>query len=114
MHAITTGRIHHIDCISGIYVKPFEPSSNSNDRKLDYCVADSGACFAARDAEKRWFSRRRCFSAQILVMAKDIDSQELDFLLRFPAVMNVTSPVDFLSNSSWGGIKVGARKPLAR
>ena len=38
-------------------------------------------------------------------MNKMIDPVELDFLLRFPAVPNVTSPVDFLSNNSWGGIK---------
>lgn len=38
-------------------------------------------------------------------MGKQIDPGELDFLLRFPAVPNVVSPVDFLSNHSWGGIK---------
>ena len=38
-------------------------------------------------------------------MNKQIDPGELDFLLRFPAVPNVTSPVDFLSNFCWGGIK---------
>ena len=43
--------------------------------------------------------------SQVLLMNKQIDSTELDFLLRFPAVPNVTSPVDFLSNTSWGGIK---------
>lgn len=25
--------------------------------------------------------------------------------MRFPVVLNVVSPVDFLSNNSWGGIK---------
>lgn len=38
-------------------------------------------------------------------MNKQIDPVELDFLLRFPAVPNVVSPVDFLSNHCWGGIK---------
>ena len=38
-------------------------------------------------------------------MGKAIDPTELDFLLRFPVVPNVTSPVDFLSHNSWGGIK---------
>ena len=38
-------------------------------------------------------------------MANDINIQELDFLLRFPCQPNMTSPVDFLSNNSWGGIK---------
>ena len=38
-------------------------------------------------------------------MGKKIDPTELDFLLRYPAVLNVTSPVEFLSHGSWGGIK---------
>ncbi|XP_064397591.1 dynein beta chain, ciliary-like isoform X3 [Halichondria panicea] len=42
---------------------------------------------------------------QVLLMNNQIDPLELDFLLRFPAVPNVTSPVDFLSNFCWGGIK---------
>lgn len=42
---------------------------------------------------------------QILLNSKEIDAEELDFLLRFPVVANLTSPVDFLTNTSWGGIK---------
>ena len=42
----------------------------------------------------------------MLLIAKDLNPGELDFLLRFPAVPNVTSPVDFMNNYSWGGIKV--------
>ena len=34
-----------------------------------------------------------------------IDVSELDFLLRFPIAPNSVSPVDFLSNQCWGGIK---------
>lgn len=45
------------------------------------------------------------FFYQILLQTKEISSTELDFLLRYPYVTNVTSPVDFLSNNSWGGIK---------
>ena len=41
-------------------------------------------------------------------MNKGIDPTELDFLLRFPVIPNVTSPVDFLSHSSWGGIKAAS------
>eukprot|EP00731_Ephydatia_muelleri_P012058 Em0006g952a len=36
---------------------------------------------------------------------KQIEPTELDFLLRFPATPNVTSPVDFLSHLCWGGIR---------
>ena len=39
-------------------------------------------------------------------MNKEINPAELDFLLRYPVQPGVTSPVDFLSNHSWGGIKV--------
>ena len=42
---------------------------------------------------------------QILINGNKIDKTELDFLLRYPIVMNVVSPVDFLSHQSWGGIK---------
>uniref|UniRef100_A0A3P9AKI4 Dynein axonemal heavy chain 17 n=1 Tax=Esox lucius TaxID=8010 RepID=A0A3P9AKI4_ESOLU len=42
---------------------------------------------------------------QILLMNKEINPTELDFLLRYPVQPGVTSPVDFLSNHSWGGIK---------
>ena len=41
---------------------------------------------------------------QVLLMNNQIDPLELDFLLRFPAVPNMTSPVDFISNFCWGGI----------
>lgn len=42
---------------------------------------------------------------QILLMNKEIDMKELEFLLRYPYVPNLTSPVDFLNDESWGGIK---------
>jgi hypothetical protein len=38
-------------------------------------------------------------------MNEEIVASELDFLLRFPLQPHVVSPVDFLSNSSWGGIR---------
>nr|XP_014350009.1 PREDICTED: dynein heavy chain 9, axonemal [Latimeria chalumnae] len=41
----------------------------------------------------------------ILLMSKEINQVELDFLLRYPAQQGVSSPVDFLSNQSWGGVK---------
>jgi len=42
---------------------------------------------------------------QILLTNREIDPAEMDFLLRFPVTPNVTSPVDFLTNTNWGGIK---------
>ena len=44
-------------------------------------------------------------SFQILATSGNINPSELDFLLRFPVTPNLTSPVDFLTNTSWGGIK---------
>lgn len=43
---------------------------------------------------------------KVLMMNKDINTAELDFLLRYPVQPGATSPVVFLSNHSWGGIKV--------
>ncbi|KAJ7420209.1 hypothetical protein BTVI_22374 [Pitangus sulphuratus] len=45
------------------------------------------------------------FSLKILLMSKEINPAELDFLLRYPAQPGVMSPVEFLSDHSWGGIK---------
>lgn len=39
-------------------------------------------------------------------MSKEINMQELDFLLRFNIDHNYVSPLDFLSNSAWSAIKV--------
>lgn len=41
---------------------------------------------------------------QIQLQAKEIVPVELDFLLRFPYTANMQSPVEYLSNTSWGGI----------
>lgn len=42
---------------------------------------------------------------QILLHSNEISPAELDFLLRFPYIPTVQSPLDFLSNNLWGGIK---------
>ncbi|XP_006886407.1 PREDICTED: dynein heavy chain 17, axonemal [Elephantulus edwardii] len=42
---------------------------------------------------------------QVLSMKKELIPAELDFLLRFPFKAGVVSPVDFLLNQGWGGIK---------
>ncbi|XP_009879601.1 PREDICTED: dynein heavy chain 17, axonemal [Charadrius vociferus] len=43
---------------------------------------------------------------QVLVIKKEVNPLELDFLLRFPSKAGVASPVDFLQPQGWGGIKV--------
>ena len=55
------------------------------------------------EVDKLTFTSQVAF--QILLNSGHIDPTELDFLLRFPAIPDVISPVDFLSNHCWGGIK---------
>lgn len=43
---------------------------------------------------------------QVLLVKKEVNPVELDFLLRFPFKAGIASPVDFLLSQGWGGIKV--------
>ncbi|KAJ8945230.1 hypothetical protein NQ318_011210 [Aromia moschata] len=54
------------------------------------------------ERDKLIFTAQMTF--QILLQLHEIEHAELDFLLRFPSVANVVSPVDFLNNVCWGGI----------
>ncbi|KAL1130935.1 hypothetical protein AAG570_012176 [Ranatra chinensis] len=70
------------------------------------CITYSVFMYTSRglfERDKLIFSSQMAF--QILLMNREIQPQELDFLLRFPITPHVTSPVDFLSNTSWGGIR---------
>nr|CAB3238531.1 dynein beta chain, ciliary-like [Phallusia mammillata] len=42
---------------------------------------------------------------QVLQMRGDLDTRDLETLLRFPTSQPMTSPVDFLTNQAWGVIK---------
>ncbi|KAK6478238.1 dynein heavy chain 17 [Huso huso] len=42
---------------------------------------------------------------QVLIMKKEVNPAELDFLLRFPFKAGLVSPVDFILNQGWGGIQ---------
>ncbi|XP_072155544.1 dynein beta chain, ciliary isoform X1 [Bemisia tabaci] len=55
------------------------------------------------ECDKLIFASQMAF--QILLINEEIQPQELDFFLRFPLTPHVTSPVDFLSNTSWGGVR---------
>jgi dynein heavy chain len=55
------------------------------------------------ESDKLIFTAQMAF--QILLMNQEINPIELDFLLRFPTMPNITSPVDFISNVGWGAIK---------
>ncbi|KAF3858430.1 hypothetical protein F7725_011631 [Dissostichus mawsoni] len=56
------------------------------------------------ERDKLTFTAQLAF--QLLLMSKEIDVRELDFLLRFNIDHHYISPLDFLSNSAWSAIKV--------
>ncbi|KAK6645275.1 hypothetical protein RUM43_001551 [Polyplax serrata] len=60
------------------------------------------------ECDKLIFTSQMAF--QILLTNEEIQPVELDFFLRFPITPHVTSPVDFLSNNSWGGVRTLAQK----
>ena len=55
------------------------------------------------ECDKLIFTTQMAFQIQLAKGA--IQPKDLDFLLRFPITPNVTSPVDFLTNNSWGAVK---------
>ncbi|KAF7661524.1 hypothetical protein LDENG_00258930 [Lucifuga dentata] len=71
------------------------------------CVTYSTFNYISRglfERDKLTFTAQLAF--QLLLMSKEIDVRELDFLLRFNIDHNYVSPVEFLSNSAWSAIKV--------
>lgn len=100
-----------LKAFSVVFEKAIEKAEVSDEVKqrvinLIDCITFSVFVYTTRglfEKDKLIFMAQVAF--QILLMKKEIDSAELDFLLRFPAVMNLSSPVDFLSNLSWGGVK---------
>ena len=94
-----------------VFMKAVERADPADDvqqrvNNLIACITYSVFVYTTRglfERDKLIFTAQVAF--QILLKKKDINPIELDFLLRFPAQPNVTSPVDFLSNQSWGGIK---------
>ncbi|XP_033732158.1 dynein beta chain, ciliary-like [Pecten maximus] len=88
-----------------------EPAEDVKTRvnNLIDCISYSVFMYTARglfERDKIIFTAQMAF--QILSTNKELNPTELDFLLRFPAVPNVISPVDFMNNNSWGGIKAMA------
>uniref|UniRef100_A0A8C9ZTH7 Dynein, axonemal, heavy polypeptide 9 like n=1 Tax=Sander lucioperca TaxID=283035 RepID=A0A8C9ZTH7_SANLU len=71
------------------------------------CVTYSTFNYISRglfERDKLTFTAQLAF--QLLLMSKEIDARELDFLLRFNIDHSYVSPLDFLSNSAWSAIKV--------
>lgn len=70
------------------------------------CITHSVFMYTTRglfECDKLIFTSQMTF--QILLVRKEITVPELDFLLRFPITPHVISPVDFLTNSNWGGVR---------
>lgn len=63
-------------------------------------------CVEGLELEKECLSLTVFSLCQLLLMSKEIDVRELDFLLRFNIDHSYISPLDFLSNSAWSAIKV--------
>ena len=85
-----------------------EPSEVLKERvaNLVDSVTYSVYIYASRglfERDKLTFTSQVAF--QVMLNRGDINPTELDFLLRFPAKSDVGSPVDFLSNNGWGGVK---------
>ncbi|XP_073726825.1 dynein axonemal heavy chain 11 isoform X1 [Misgurnus anguillicaudatus] len=55
------------------------------------------------ERDKLTFAAQLTF--QLLLMNKEVDPRELDFLLRFNIDHSYISPLDFLSNSAWSAVK---------
>ncbi|PIK38254.1 beta heavy chain of outer-arm axonemal dynein ATPase [Apostichopus japonicus] len=86
-----------------------EPAEEVKDRVVNLidCITYFVYVYTTRglfEADKLIFTTQ--VALQVLIKNNEINQTELDFLLRFPIQVNVTSPVDFLSNQAWGAIKV--------
>ncbi|MGH0147735.1 UNVERIFIED_CONTAM: hypothetical protein FKN15_039853 [Acipenser sinensis] len=85
-----------------------EPSDDVRRRvnNLIHCITFSSFNYISRglfERDKLTFTAQLAF--QLLLMNKEIDASELDFLLRFNIDHSYNSTVDFLSNSAWSAIK---------
>ncbi|KAG7466869.1 hypothetical protein MATL_G00146930 [Megalops atlanticus] len=89
-------------------VQQAEPADDARKRvnTLIDCITFSSFNYISRglfERDKLTFTAQLAF--QLLLMSKEIDVRELDFLLRFNIDHSYVSPVDFLSNSAWSAIK---------
>ncbi|NXH56730.1 DYH9 protein, partial [Rhabdornis inornatus] len=111
LHAIHPMYQFSLKAFHGVFQKAIEraaPADSLPGRVLSLTDSITFSVFqyTARglfERDKLTFSAQLTF--QILLMNKEINPAELDFLLRYPAQPGVTSPVEFLSDHCWGGIK---------
>ncbi|CAB3368449.1 Hypothetical predicted protein [Cloeon dipterum] len=100
-----------LKAFSIVFQKAIERASPAEEvrlrvRNLIDCITHSVFMYTSRglfECDKLIFAAQMTF--QILLRNEEISAPELDFLLRFPVTPHVHSPVDFLSNNSWGAIR---------
>ncbi|KAJ9585774.1 hypothetical protein L9F63_002411, partial [Diploptera punctata] len=100
-----------LKAFSVVFQKAIEkavPAGDVTTRVLNLidCITYSVFMYTTRglfERDKLIFSSQMAFQHEIYEVK--ILATDLDFLLRFPLQPHVVSPVDFLSNSSWGGIR---------
>lgn len=85
-----------------------DPSDDVKSRVLNIikAITHSVYIYTSRglfERDKLLFTSQVAF--QVCLERGEINSTELDYLLRFPITPNVTSPVDFITNIGWGAIK---------
>ncbi|XP_062482469.1 dynein axonemal heavy chain 17 isoform X3 [Pezoporus occidentalis] len=104
--------LHLPQAFHGIFEKAIERATPSDDIKervmnLTDEITYSVYVYTAQglfERDKLIFLAQVAF--QVLILKKEVNPAELDFLLRFPSKTGVTSPVDFLQHRCWGAIKV--------
>ncbi|GLH11964.1 Dynein heavy chain, cytoplasmic [Gryllus bimaculatus] len=100
-----------LKAFSVVFQKAIEkavPANDVNTRVLNLidCITYSVFTYTSRglfECDKLIFATQMTF--QILLTSGEVQPSELDFLLRFPVIPHVISPVDFLSNTNWGGVR---------
>ncbi|XP_059474542.1 dynein beta chain, ciliary-like isoform X3 [Neocloeon triangulifer] len=101
-----------LKAFSVVFQKAIERAAPARDhvaRRVDNlidCITFSIFLYTSRglfECDKLIFAAQMAF--QILVESGEVQVSDLDMLLRFPSNATLTSPFDFLSNSSWGAIK---------
>ncbi|NXG00005.1 DYH17 protein, partial [Sakesphorus luctuosus] len=100
-----------LKAFNGVFEKAIQRAAPSQDTKqrvvnLTDQITYSVYMYTAQglfERDKLIFLAQVAF--QVLLIKKEVDPAELDFLLRFPSKAGVTSPVDFLQTQGWGAVK---------
>ena len=94
--------------VFGVAIDRAEPATDVKKRveNLTDCITYQVFMYTTRglfECDKLIFTAQMAF--QILMIKKEINPSELDYLLRFPVIPNTSSPVEFITHGGWGAIK---------